>query len=75
MRKNVLNEPVRRSVAVMVGGLASMDGQQREAKSTARKAQKVVRPAAVSPELRELIHMLEAIEAEAPAGARPPADR
>jgi len=59
----------------MVGGLASMDEQQREAKSTARKAQKVVRPAAVSPELRELIHMLEAIEAEAPARPKPRTER
>ena len=52
-----------------------MDEQQREAKSPARKPPKAARAAAVSPELRELIHMLEAIEAEVPADAGPLADR
>jgi hypothetical protein len=52
-----------------------MDEKQREAKSPATKPPKAVRTPAVSPELRELIHMLEAIEAEAPARTKPRTDR
>jgi hypothetical protein len=59
----------------MVGVLASMDEKQSEAKSPATKPPKAVRTPAVSPELRELIHMLEAIEAEAPTRAKPRTDR
>jgi hypothetical protein len=43
-----------------------MDEKQRETQP-ARKPPKAVRAPAVSPELRELIHMLEAIEADSPA--------
>jgi hypothetical protein len=59
----------------MDGVLASMDEKQREAQPSGKKPPKAVRAPAVSPELRELIHMLEAIEAEAPARAKPRTDR
>ncbi len=52
-----------------------MDEKQREAQPSGKKPPKAVRAPAVSPELRELIHMLEAIEAEAPARAKPRTDR
>jgi len=52
-----------------------MDEKQREARPSRKKPPKAVRAPAVSPELRELIHMLEAIEAEAPARAKARTDR
>lgn len=52
-----------------------MEEQQREAKSPASKPPRAARAPAVSPELRELIHMLEAIEAEAPARPKPRTER
>ncbi len=52
---------VKRSVRVMDGVLVSM-GDRKPASQ--KKPPKAAKAPALSPELRELIHMLEAIEAE-----------